>query len=197
MNDLRVTQFGNPVLRKVSVEVDEVTPQIYELAEAMIKSMHDENGIGLAGPQIGVNKRIIAVGVDNLDGSEPPPPGLSPGEMQLWNAQPMVLINPKIINFSEELDVLEEGCLSIPGINVDVVRPAEIELEATVIFERGAGRVNRKIRMVFGNLLATCFQHEIDHLDGILFVDRASNEDKKMIKKSLKKLEKSTLKRLR
>jgi peptide deformylase len=125
------------------------------------------------------------------------PPGLSPGEVQLWNCQPLVMINPVITKVSQELAILEEGCLSIPGINVEVVRPSEIELEATIILERGLGRVNRKIKLHCGNLLATCFQHEVDHLDGILFVDRASDEDKKMIKKSLKKLEETTLKKLK
>ena len=194
---LNVKTFGNPVLRKKSIEVSEVTPELYTLAENMIQSMIEENGIGLAAPQIGINQRVIAIGVDNLDGSEPMPPGLSPGELQLWNCQPLVMINPIITQVSEELAVLEEGCLSIPGVNVDVVRPAEVQLEATIIFERGAGRVNRKVNLLCGNLLATCFQHEIDHLDGILFVDRATDEDQKMIKKSLKKLEKSTLKKLR
>ena len=194
---LNVKTFGNPVLRKKSIEVSEVTPELYTLAENMIQSMIEENGIGLAAPQIGINQRVIAIGVDNLDGTEPMPPGLSPGELQLWNCQPLVMINPIITQVSEELAVLEEGCLSIPGVNVDVVRPAEVQLEATIIFERGAGRVNRKVNLLCGNLLATCFQHEIDHLDGILFVDRATDEDQKMIKKSLKKLEKSTLKKLR
>ena len=194
---LNVKTFGNPVLRKKSSTVKEVTPELHELAEEMIQSMIEENGIGLAAPQIGINQRVIAIGVDNLDGTEPMPPGLSPGELQLWNCQPLVMINPIITQTSEELAILEEGCLSIPGINVDVVRPAEIEIEATIIFERGPGRVNRKVKLLCGNLLATCFQHEIDHLDGILFVDRASEEDQKMIKKSLKKLEKSTLKKLK
>lgn len=194
---LNVKTFGNPVLRKKSIEIKVVTPELQALAEDMIHAMIEENGIGLAAPQIGINQRIIAIGVDNLDGSEPMPAGLSPGELQLWNCQPLVMINPIITKFSEECAVLEEGCLSIPGINVDVIRPAEIEIEATIIFERGTGKVNRKVKLVCGNLLATCFQHEIDHLDGVLFVDRASDEDKKMIKKSLKKLEKSTLKKLK
>ena len=194
---LNVKTFGNPVLRKMSVEVNEITPELQELAEQMIQSMIEENGIGLAAPQIGINQRIIAIGVDNLNGDEPMPPGLSPGELQLWNSQPLVMVNPIITQVSEDLAILEEGCLSIPGINVDVVRPAEIEIEATIILERGAGWVNRKVKLVCGNLLATCFQHEIDHLDGVLFVDRASDEDKKIIKKSLKKLEKSTLKKIK
>jgi len=162
----------------------------------MVATMKDESGIGLAAPQVGKNIRMIAIGVHIYD-DMPLPPNATPGEQMLSKLQPLVMINPKITRFSEEMSVLDEGCLSIPGLDAEVLRPAEIELEGTIILERGSQFVHKPVRFVCGNLLSTCFQHEIDHLDGILYVDRASDEDKKRLEKSLKKMAKNTKKKLK
>lgn len=196
MTILDVRTFGDPVLREVSESVETMTPELQELALSMIETMKDESGIGLAAPQIGVNIRMIAIGVHIYD-DMPLPPNASPGEHMLRPLQPLVMINPVIKGFSEELSVLDEGCLSIPGLDAEVLRPAEIEIEGTVVVERGDQLVNKNVRFVCSNLLSTCFQHEIDHLDGILYVDRASDEDKKRLSKSLKKMEKQTIKKLK
>ncbi len=193
---LDVKTFGDPVLRQVSEEVEVMTPELQELAIGMIETMKAESGIGLAAPQIGVNKRMIAIGVHIYDDA-PLPPNASPGEHMLRSLQPLVMINPVIKAFSEELSVLDEGCLSIPGLDAEVLRPAEIEIEGTIVVERGDNIVNKRVRFVCANLLSTCFQHEIDHLDGILYVDRASDEDKRRLEKALKKMEKQTLKKLK
>ncbi len=196
MKVLEVKKFGDPVLRNKSVEVAEVTPEIRELALDMIETMKDECGIGLAAPQVGHNIRMIAMDVNNVYSQEPIPMDATPGEHLLWNLQPLVMINPKIVGESEMLSVLDEGCLSIPNLTAEVVRPAEVEIEATIILERGTEFVNKNVRFNCGHLLATCFQHEIDHLDGILYVDRASKDERKALQKRLKKMEKQTLKGL-
>lgn len=193
---LDVKTFGDPVLRNVSIDVTEVTDEIKNLALDMVVTMKDESGIGLAAPQVGENIRMIAIGVHIYD-DMPLPPHATPGEQMLKNLQPLVMINPKITRFSEEISVLDEGCLSIPDLDAEVLRPAEIELEGTIIVERGDQFVNKPVRFVCGNLLSTCFQHEIDHLDGILYVDRASDDDKKRLERSLKKMAKNTKKKLK
>ena len=193
-NLLEVRTYGDPVLRAKSVEIGEVTEEITVLAKDMVVTMLDEDGIGLAAPQVGRNLRMFTLGLNAYDSELPP--NASPGERMLWEVMPCAIINPVIKEVSSVTSVMEEGCLSIPGINAEVVRPADVELEGTIILEKSDKSTFKKIQFQCSNLLSTCLQHEIDHLDGILFVDRASAEEKKMIKKSLKKLEKNTLKKL-
>ncbi|MGL4854259.1 MAG: peptide deformylase [Lentisphaeria bacterium] len=193
---LKVRTYGDSVLRKVSTEIEVMTPELEQLAFDMVATMKDECGIGLAAPQVGINLRMIAIGVNGVYDNDLVPADATPGERLLWDIQPLVMINPKIKKFSQELSVLDEGCLSIPKLNAEVVRPSEIEVEATIVLERGDVLVNRQVSFSCGNLLATCFQHEIDHLDGILYVDRASDDEKKYLETSLKRLEKLTLKKL-
>lgn len=135
---------GDEILRKKSREVDEVNDRIRELLQDMIDTMHEYNGVGLAGPQVGILKRVIVI--DLYDGNEP-----------------LQLVNPKIIKAKGKQEV-EEGCLSFPNQFAKMIRPKEVTVEAL-------NQDGKKVKIVAKDLLAQALSHEIEHLDGILFVD--------------------------
>lgn len=181
---LPVRFCGDPVLRRQAAPVLAVTPEIRTLAEQMERTMFENDipGIGLAAPQVGVPIRLIVLGLDpdsggddgeDEEGAAPPPPRrpLSPGELLLLPRMPMALINPEIVWKSPETSVVVEGCLSIPEINGPVERPARILLRASTLD-------GESFTLECGGLLGRCLQHEIDHLDGVLFVDRLKPEDR-------------------
>lgn len=148
--------MGDPVLREKAVPVREVTEEIRRLIEDMFDTMYAEEGVGLAAPQVGVSQRVIVV-----DPREPDVP-------------PFALVNPEIVAFSEELERGEEGCLSIPGLREVVERSAAVRIE-------GLDRAGQRVTLEAEGLLARILQHEVDHLDGILFVDRVSPLKRKML----------------
>jgi peptide deformylase len=135
---------NDEILRKTSREVEEVNDKIRELLQDMLETMHRYNGVGLAAPQVGVLKRVIVI--DLYDGSEP-----------------LQLVNPKIVKAKGKQEV-EEGCLSFPNEYAKLIRPREVVVEA--LNEKG-----EKVKIVGKDLLAQALAHEIDHLNGILFVD--------------------------
>ena len=135
---------GDEILRKTSREVEEVTDKIRELLDDMVETMHKYNGVGLAAPQVGILKRVIVI--DLYDGEEP-----------------LQLVNPKIIKAKGKQEV-EEGCLSFPNDYAKMVRPKEVTVEAL-------DRDGKKVIITGKDLLAQALAHEIDHLNGILFVD--------------------------
>ena len=132
------------ILRKKAKEVDEVDDRIREILDDMLETMYEYNGVGLAGPQIGILKRIIVI--DLYDGSKP-----------------LKLVNPRIIKQKGEQEV-DEGCLSFPNEFAKLIRPAEVIVEA--LNENG-----EKIKVKAKGLLAQAICHEVDHLEGVLFVD--------------------------
>ena len=135
---------NDEILRKTSREVEEVNDKIRELLQDMLETMHRYNGVGLAAPQVGVLKRVIVI--DLYDGSEP-----------------LQLVNPKIVKAKGKQEV-EEGCLSFPNEYAKLIRPKEVVVEA--LNEKG-----EKVKIVGKDLSAQALAHEIDHLNGILFVD--------------------------
>lgn len=135
---------GDEILRKKAREVENVDDKIRELLNDMLETMHKYNGVGLAGPQVGILKRVIVI--DLYDGEEP-----------------LLLVNPKIIKSKGKQEV-DEGCLSFPNEYAKIIRPKEVVVEA--LNENG-----EKVKIVAKDLLAQALSHEIDHLDGILFVD--------------------------
>lgn len=135
---------GDEILKKISREIEVVDDKIMELAEDMIETMHQQNGVGLAAVQVGILKRIIVI--DLYDGNDP-----------------IVLINPVILKQKGEQTV-EEGCLSFPNKYAQVVRPKEIEVE-------GLDLEGKKVKIKGKDLLAQALAHEIDHLNGKVFVD--------------------------
>jgi peptide deformylase len=141
----------DPALKAVSRDVESVTPALRRLIDDMFDSMYDAKGIGLAAVQIGVPERLIVM---DLAGKDADP-------------APQVFINPKIVAASTELAVFEEGCLSVPDIWEDVKRPARITAQYL-------DRDGKPAMLEADGILATCLQHEMDHLEGVLFLDHLS-----------------------
>lgn len=156
----------DPRLKKVAEHVARVTPEIEALAADMIETMYEAPGIGLAAPQVGVLKRIFV-----MDANRDPEAGQNP----------IVLMNPEITGASEALNTYEEGCLSIPEQYAEVTRPAEVRL-------RWLGLDGKQHERDFDGLWATCAQHELDHLNGILFIDHISAIKRQMITRRMVKL---------
>jgi peptide deformylase len=150
---LEIHTLGDRVLRQPAKRVAKVDSDIRQLAYEMLQTMYSSDGIGLAAPQVAVNKQVLVVDVDPENAAAPP----------------LILINPQIVRSSPELCTGQEGCLSIPGVYLDVVRPAAIE----VSFKDEHGRPQR---LKASDLLARCILHEMDHLAGVMFVDRVSNQ---------------------
>jgi peptide deformylase len=157
----------DPHLKLVSEPVETVDGDIRALVDDMIATMYDADGIGLAAIQVGVPKRMLVMDIDQRDGKK----------------NPRVFINPVITWASEETAVAEEGCLSIPEIWDEVERPARIKAEYL-------DRDGKKQTLEADGLLAVCLQHEMDHLEGILFVDHLSKLKRSMAMKKLQKAKK-------
>lgn len=164
MSVLPVIKLGHPSLRKRAAEVELFDENIKQLAFDMIDTMRVYNGVGLAGNQVNVLKRIFVIdwSIVNED--------LTPKEY----------LNPKIID-SEGSDSMEEGCLSIPDVNADVDRATKLQVEYNTV-------EGELIREELEGLPARVFQHELDHLDGVLFIDRIPPLQRKMLEPKLKKL---------
>ena len=162
-----IIRYGAGTLHRPAAPVGEITPEIQQLIDDMIQTMYAAPGVGLAAPQIGVSLRIfvadISVGRD--------PAGL------------LVFVNPEFVE-REGMQLEEEGCLSVPGFNATVARPSR----ATV---KGLDRSVAEHTVTGTELLARCFQHEMDHLDGTLFVDRLRGLQKDIIVRKIRKLERA------
>ena len=157
----------DPRLKAVSTPVETVDGEIRKLAQDMADSMYAAEGIGLAAVQIGVAKRIIVMDLDQKDGKKD------------WR----VFINPKITWASEEMATFEEGCLSVPEIWDDVERPARIKAEYLDLD-------GKKVEIEADGMLATCLQHEMDHLEGVLFIDHFSRLKRSIALRKLAKAKK-------
>ena len=157
----------DPRLKAVSTPVEKVDAEIRKLVDDMAESMYAADGIGLAAVQIGVPKRVIVIDLDQKEGKK----------------NPRAFINPKITWASEETAVFEEGCLSVPEIWDDVERPARIKAEYLDLD-------GKKVELEADGMLATCLQHEMDHLNGVLFIDHLSRLKRSMAIKKLIKAKK-------
>jgi len=176
---LRLRHAGDPILRKKAKLITSITPDLQRLAEQMIVTMIENRGVGLAAPQVGRSIRLITIGTH--DPARPLPPDASPGERLLCPRMPLALINPEILSSSPDTDVCDEGCLSVPKIYGPVVRSTRVMLKAMTLD-------GNTIDIECGGFLARCLQHEIDHLDGILYVERLSPEDRARIEGEFKQL---------
>ncbi len=161
---LDILHFPDPRLRKHALPIAEVTDNIRQLADDMLETMYEAPGIGLAATQVNVQKRLIVIDISED------------------NSDPLVLINPEILDTKGEREY-QEGCLSVPEAYELVTRADTVRIKAI-------GRDGKEFEMEADDLLATCIQHEIDHLDGKLFVDYLSNLKRQRIKKRLEKLQK-------
>ena len=149
MAKLQIRKVGDECLRKACRPVDAITPRVLTLLDDMLETMRAANGVGLAAPQVGVLRRIVVIEVE-------------PGEV-------IELINPKIIAYSGEQDG-QEGCLSVPGRWGMVKRPMHVTV-------RAMNRKGEEVEITGHDLLARCFCHELDHLDGALYIDKAYEMD--------------------
>ena len=164
MSQLKIEMLGADVLRTRAAEVAEVDDDLRRLIDDMFETMYKAEGVGLAAPQVGISRRVIVVDVHDEE------------------VEPFALVNPRVVEFSRETEKAEEGCLSIPGLAAAVERPAHVAVE-------GLDRDGNPVRVEGGGLLGRCLQHEIDHLDGILFIDRLSPLKRKMLLQKWKKRE--------
>lgn len=149
---LKIHFLGDRVLRQPAKRITKVDDSIRKLAREMLQTMYSAHGIGLAAPQVAINKQLIVID------TEPDKP----------ENQPLILINPQIERYSSKICPYEEGCLSIPGVYLDVNRPEAIELS----YKDELGKPQKR---QFSGILARVIQHEIDHLKGVMFVDRVEN----------------------
>jgi len=161
----RLVYYGNATLASAAEKVKNIDDNIINIIDNMFEVMYKEKGIGLAAPQIELNKRIIVVDTN--------------GEMR----NKIALINPEIVSFSDTAALYEEGCLSLPGINADVVRPTEILV-------KGIAPSGNIVEYEASGLFARVLQHEIDHLDGILFIDKIEKYMKNEFRAELKRIKK-------
>lgn len=176
-----IMTLGERVLKETALPVDEINDDIRDLALRMQETMYNADGVGLAAPQVGVGLRLIVLGVPTPD-----PNKISlttPGELLLLPRMPMALVNPQITVITDHTVSAEEGCLSVPQIYAHVSRPEKIILSATFLD-------GEKINVECGGFLARAIQHEVDHLDGVLFIDRLDEEELAKIKEELKQLKK-------
>ena len=161
----------DPKLRLVSAPVGAVTPEVRSLVEDMFETMYDAPGIGLAAIQIGVPLRVVTIDLSKpeaKEGEEPEP------------RKPQVFINPEVTWSSEDFSVYEEGCLSIPEYYEEVERPAKVRVKYSDLD-------GKQHEIEAEGLLATCLQHEIDHINGVLFIDHISKLKRNMVMKKFKK----------
>jgi peptide deformylase len=157
---MHILTFGSETLRQKAGPVEKIDGELARLAREMLEALREGKGVGLAGPQVGISKRIFVVHVE--------------GDI------PRVFINPSIVETSQETVKYEEGCLSIPGVWAEVVRPQTVKVQAWN--EKG-----RPFTLESGGILARVILHEYDHLEGVLFVDRLSEPKRKRIIAKLEK----------
>jgi|TARA_B110000902_G_C14060934_1_gene495480 peptide deformylase len=162
----------DPILRKKSDNVEIVDDSLRKLMDDMIETMYEAPGIGLAAVQIGILKRIVVIDITKDDGKR----------------NPLFLVNPEIIFRSKNTSIYEEGCLSLPGQYAEIERPTECVVKYI-------NYTGKSVELKTEGLLATCIQHEIDHLEGVLFIDYLSKLKKTMIIKKLSK-QKESLERI-
>ncbi|MGE5352242.1 MAG: peptide deformylase [Acidobacteriota bacterium] len=167
MSILPITIYGDRILREKTKPVTDVDIQTIKEIKAMFATMRNANGIGLAANQVGLNKSIFVIDVSPVEGYE--------------KIKPIVMINPKIILTSDDKIGMEEGCLSVPNLRADVIRPKEIKVSYL-------DTDMNELTLEADQLFARVIQHEFDHLQGVFFTDKISEEEKKKVKKELNKI---------
>ncbi|KPJ59766.1 MAG: hypothetical protein AMJ46_09730 [Latescibacteria bacterium DG_63] len=160
-----VVTYGNPTLKRRATEIEEIDDSVRKLAAEMFETLDASQGVGLAAPQIGVSRRLIVLSIPLEDNTR-------------WK---FVVVNPEIVT-KKGKSALEEGCLSVPGVYEEIVRSEEVEV-------RGLNLEGEEITIEGKGLLARALQHEIDHLEGVLIVDRLSSAKRHVLQKKLRELE--------
>jgi peptide deformylase len=180
---LEIVKYGHPTLRAKGARIEAITPEIKKLIDDMFETMHAAAGVGLAAQQVG---RALQLTVIDVRGAKDRPSTLQldgkPADVAGY--MPLVLINPEIRPFGDPAKG-PEGCLSFPEIYADITRPESVEVKALNL-------EGKPVHFVAGGLLARAVQHETDHLNGILFIDRMSSSDKAELKSDLQLLQEKT-----
>ncbi len=181
---LEIVKYGHPVLRDKGKRIETVTPELRSLADDMLETMRENDGVGLAAQQIG---RALQMTVIDVSGAkERPSTMIVDGEARDPNElMPLVLLNPVVTKLGAETTVASEGCLSFPEISGDIERAARVRVAATTLD-------GKPIAFECGGLLSRATQHEVDHLNGILFVDRMDTALRASLSGKLKRLQKET-----
>jgi len=181
---LPIVKYGNPILRAPGKPVEQVDERIRTLAADMLETMHAANGIGLAAQQVGAALQLTVLDVSQVE-DRPSMMKLNGADVDPASAMPLVLLNPRL-ELDDETTSGNEGCLSFPDINADIDRAISVRVEAETL-------EGETVRIEAAGLLARALQHEIDHLNGILFIDRMSSVAKASLASRLKRLQKETV----
>ena len=180
---LSILQYGDPILRAKGQQIDKIDNRIRELAQNMLETMRAANGIGLAAQQVGEALQLTVLDISQVE-DRPSAMKLNGQDVDPKSAMPIVLINPEI-TLNEETETGTEGCLSFPEINGEIER-------AKAVVTRAETADGKRIEIEATGLLARAIQHEVDHLNGILFIDRMSSAAKAALSSRLKRLQKQT-----
>jgi len=180
---LPIVQYGDPILRAKGKKIVKIDPHIRELAAHMIETMHAANGVGLAAQQVGEALQLTVVDVAQVE-DRPSTMSLNGARVDPKANMPLILVNPEI-SLGRETTMGTEGCLSFPEINGEIERAESAVVRAETLD-------GKKIEIEATGLLARALQHEIDHLNGILFIDRMSSAAKVALSSRLKRLQKET-----
>src|SRR5882757_6174818 len=177
---LPIVQYGQPILRQKGRRVEKVDDAIRALSANMIETMYDAHGLGLAAQQVGENWRLTVIDVRALEKERPSTltVGGEPQDLEKW--MPLTLLNPEV-TLLEDRDMASEGCLSFPDINGDVLRATNVRVKADLLD-------GRHVEFEAGGMLARAIQHEVDHLNGVLFIDRMNSATRASLKGRLKRL---------
>ena len=185
---LEIRKYGDPILRVKGKRIETVDERIRSLAADMLETMHAANGVGLAAQQVGEGLQLTVIDVSQVE-DRPSTMTLNGAKVEdLAAAMPLVLLNP-ILHLSEEKDSGTEGCLSFPDMTAEIERALSLEMEAETLD-------GEMIRIEASGLLARALQHEADHLNGILFIDRMSSAAKASLSSKLKRLQKETQRKM-
>ncbi|PYJ84832.1 MAG: peptide deformylase [Verrucomicrobia bacterium] len=181
---LPIRKYGDSILRAKGKRIEEVDDKVRALAENMLETMHAANGVGLAAQQVGQALQLTVLDVSQVE--DRPSTMTLDGQpvADLQTAMPLVLLNP-VVRLGKETELGSEGCLSFPEITADIERAIMVEMEAETL-------EGEPLRIEASGLLARALQHEVDHLHGILFIDRMSSASKASHSSRLKRLQKET-----
>ncbi len=175
-----ITKFGDPVLRAKGAPVGEIDAELQCLAADMIDTMRDANGVGLAAQQVGVARQITVIDVTDIE-DRPSEMFVDGAPVRIEDYMPMVLLNPEL-QLSKERETGSEGCLSFPEITADIMRAVGVRCRARLLD-------GREIEFDAAGLLARALQHEVDHLHGVLFIDRMNSASKASLAGRLKRMQ--------
>jgi len=180
---LPIVKFGDPMLRTKGKAIEKTTPEIKHLIDDMFETMHDAAGVGLAAQQVGHALQLAIIDVRAVK-DRPSTMEIDGKPVDVAGHMPLVLINPKVTPFGDPAKG-PEGCLSFPEVYTDITRPESVEVEAM-------NAEGKPIRFKAGGLLSRAVQHEVDHLNGILFIDRMTAEAKAEVKDEIDALQAAT-----